>query len=558
MQDFTSRYDADSRVERQSWGSFVDDTSDRHMASKHANEHRFTSVEVIWNSNQERETERRGRANKAWESTTRKWEDARGRRPPEKRVKVKTTPKRSWGGFGDALTAWPAADIFTDDAIGRWAVPTCSELGSERIRLIKVKPGLQGTLVECEMKVCSIHNAGEYTAVSYAWGRLVARHPIIVDQQPHLVTNNQWHFLRHAKHAGKHLSGWLWLDTLSIDQMNPQEKLVQVGILNTVFERAKRVVVWLGPAYENSDLAMEVLSSHSSKSPRKILPKLFVGQGWSAIHCLCERSYWRRLWVFQELKASKHAILMCGSEIVRIKRLMAFLFDLEAQRLEDKIGILRKSSAGRMLTLIKATLDTSLWSLLKTTSHLQCSDAHDKVYAIINVASSGHETIVADYAISLPTLMNTILRNLHLASPPKSLKQVASQCKLLEQYFGVECNSIFSVAPSRATPRLQRYEDPLTEFATAHYWDFKLEMLLSQWCEYYGHARISRLLTPTRDSKLKKHYAELPKPGRERRQKSDYRCMSYGRRAWNRAFTPSTMSHRGGSRSDTRLLDVIR
>lgn len=107
----------------------------------------------------------------------------------------------------DSDWTWPAADTFTDGSIARRTVQTCSELGSQRIRLIKIRPGRANHMIECETKVCFLSEAGHYNALSYAWGSPVRRCQIVVDEQPRLVTVNLWRFLQQARNLANRFSG---------------------------------------------------------------------------------------------------------------------------------------------------------------------------------------------------------------------------------------------------------------------------------------------------------------------------------------------------------------
>jgi hypothetical protein len=69
-----------------------------------------------------------------------------------------------------SFAQYPATDAFSDGSIARGPAVTCSELGSERIRLVKIFPGPPGSTIECEAITCFLDQAPSYTAVSYTWG----------------------------------------------------------------------------------------------------------------------------------------------------------------------------------------------------------------------------------------------------------------------------------------------------------------------------------------------------------------------------------------------------
>lgn len=90
-------------------------------------------------------------------------------------------------------------------------------------------------------------------------------------------------------------------------------------------------------------------------------------------------------------------------------------------RLTNELRILQQSPAARTIKLIQTTgmsytvmkteqkpLDTSLWTLLQATADLQCADPRDRVYALLSVATEGHEHIEPDYEQDLGDLIHSV------------------------------------------------------------------------------------------------------------------------------------------------------
>ena len=406
-----------------------------------------------------------------------------------------------------SFTEYPAIDTFHDESIASWPVITCSELGSERIRLVKITPGPPGSTIECEVRVCFLDQAPTYTAVSYTWGSPLGFRDVLIHGQPHSVPKNLWRFLDQARRlsGSDRFSGWLWIDALSIDQSDPHEKLYQVEIISSIFRNATHMIVWLGPSYANSDHALAIVYPCSTEGLRMDV-RILAGPDWSALHSLCERPYWRRLWVYQELKSARHAELMCGSRFVPLGTLRDYLLDPVAPRLADKSETLRESSAGNMLGLVKGIgfgLSQKLVpisSLLRATNHLHCVDPRDKAYAVLNIAQTEKQGIRADYTITVPTLLNKILRNepnvaigLGLTD---DLTRWGRECEELERLFGEPPNSMFvTTGPVRFDPHVR----PLVDLGVdCNPTNLKLLDSLSEWAEFYSHNRISQSLLQRR------------------------------------------------------------
>lgn len=396
---------------------------------------------------------------------------------------------------------WPAPDTFTDDSIARRTVLTCSTLGSQRIRLIMIRTGRSDDVIECDTKVCFLPEAGEYIAISYTWGCPVERCQIVVDKQPHLVTVNLWRFLWQARQLPELFSGWLWVDALSIEQSDPWEKLEQVKMITKIFGSARRAVVWLGPAYGNSDIAMWALAAQATmKLPQWRTPRnLWAYPVGTAILELCERPYWHRLWVYQELKASRPIVVLCGSRYIYFNSLERWLYNNKDERVKAKVQALQLSSAGKMSRLIRSSVPESLESALVATRYLLCTDPRDRVYAVLNFVNSGHEGIEADYTVSLIRLVNAVLRNMY-ASKERSLLAapfLGFDCLMLEETFGMSRGSICMTKDEPSTTS----HDLLEQFRAVergHCLNDQTNTILQDmlgWCKRHNHRAIARMVS---------------------------------------------------------------
>ena len=337
------------------------------------------------------------------------------------------------------------------------------ELPENHVRLVRISRGHMRGRVVCETGVFALPVSSGYTALSYAWGPPVAEHAIILNGREHLVAKNLWHFLatwwsfchRHApakRHGRDYFSApgplwktcyhWLWIDALSIDQNNMYERNHQVKIMSSIFGRADEVLVWLGLAETGPNMTsfnlnnmLEDMLELEDFEPEDGEPE--------ALQRICERMYWTRLWVFQELKFAKQISLMCGDEIVQFARLAEPLADTFPYGIDDEArpgvpGLMRHSAAARMVELCGQNTPTSLWILLQFTQHLNCYDPRDKVYALLSIAKSGADGIEADYTMSLPELMNRVLRNLYSTSQPPSAGDLAIRCSRLKAMMGLK------------------------------------------------------------------------------------------------------------------------
>jgi hypothetical protein len=75
------------------------------------------------------------------------------------------------------------------------------------------------------------------------------------------------------------------------------------------------VISWLGPAHDNSEHAIDAIRSYSNEFAlnHTILTPTELSE---AICSFCERPYWKRLWVFQELRHARRIMLICGEHAI--------------------------------------------------------------------------------------------------------------------------------------------------------------------------------------------------------------------------------------------------
>ena len=354
-------------------------------------------------------------------------------------------------------------------------LPPEARLEPGYIRYVRILPHSANgpdTTLRCATRICLSSNIVSYDAVSYTWGNPLACRPIIVDGHPRLIADNLYQFLQQAKNVPGRLDSWLWIYALCIDQTNAAERMHQVGLMAEIFGRAAQVVVWLGPRHSDSDIAMQALSTNCKQSWDRLRPSTF------AVWNLCARPYWMRLWVFQELKHARSIVLMCGDMFLAWEA-----FEMYWVAVAETDGHWQRMLAARMVILRASAVETSLWELLEKTRDLNCADPRDKVYALLSVASEGHEGIEADYraSVTLESLAHRILCNKHATEPPASLETVVRQCQFLNDVLGwTRYGGIWSYGEGfQSEPDVLKGSD--------------LDIFWHDWATFHGHRAVARL-----------------------------------------------------------------
>jgi hypothetical protein len=201
-----------------------------------------------------------------------------------------------------------------------------------------------------QLQHVSLDEDPQYQALSYIWGDQNVREYIFFDGLTLSVTTNLVSALRHLRDSTKPLV--LWADAMCINENHMEERNHQVQIMASIYKKASRVIGWLGVAAEDSDIAIKLVSKMAEEIKKEkesfiveedTTPSLRTeisavedmrskrGKFWlealwesylrgswdtlDALAALMERSYWRRLWILQEMVLADDLIFMCGPRI---------------------------------------------------------------------------------------------------------------------------------------------------------------------------------------------------------------------------------------------------
>jgi hypothetical protein len=110
------------------------------------------------------------------------------------------------------------------------------------LRLLEQSPTCEALI--CELKVFSLDESPQYTALSYCWGSEKASEDGFINRQIISVRPNlhSYLILRYIEQE----YGWIFIDALCINQDDKTERQQQVLLMGDVYRTATRVVGWLG------------------------------------------------------------------------------------------------------------------------------------------------------------------------------------------------------------------------------------------------------------------------------------------------------------------------
>ncbi|KAF2676978.1 HET-domain-containing protein [Lentithecium fluviatile CBS 122367] len=285
-------------------------------------------------------------------------------------------------------------------------------LSNREIRLFDLFPQSDNGEIRGVFHHVTLSSWASYTALSYTWGDPTDVRQITVDGKIVDVRKNLWEFL-HQQSSLISQPKRFWIDALCIDQSNVHERNHQVNLMKDIYVGADEVYVWLGAKSGNSGIAMDYIER---KAARGLKPKgpgfqrIWTREEGRALRDLCERPYWRRMWVIQEIVHAKKIAVWCGPQ--------SFTWDfveslyLKLKGLQDThwfphhefaIQVLQSSAAvmvwQRAHCRHPETPIPSLRTLIEVFRHWQCAEIRDKVFALVSMASPD-TTILPDYAQS--------------------------------------------------------------------------------------------------------------------------------------------------------------
>jgi hypothetical protein len=331
-------------------------------------------------------------------------------------------------------------------------------LKERQFRLITIaKSKHLSNVISCRMETFDVATAPAYKALSYVWGDIhVTGHVELNGRQVETTTN-----LLSALTQLLELNdiGYLWIDAICIDQTDDFEKSKQVQMMGDVYSNAMEVLIWLGPASEDSDLGVELLDqwfrvgmyylslqkrakdiisastdqereekyAEYERSPdSRNLVQLALQHlkdpysitSWTALANIFERPYWQRVWVIQELSLGRKAKLVCGRTTGNFSSFMPMMnLVLEANKrniwadyglknqdtLRRFLGAVSRGVLPSLLTTggVTSTMGNDLSRLVQMTLPTLATNPRDKVYALLAFLPPERTSIIVDYSKSV-------------------------------------------------------------------------------------------------------------------------------------------------------------
>lgn len=330
-----------------------------------------------------------------------------------------------------------------------------------QIRLFRLAKACQegdirGSFVYCDVKSCP-----KYTALSYAWGEPAKTRKITIETKHDFeIGENLWWFLYHRSLTIKS-PRLFWIDAICIDQSNVSERNHQVSLMKQIYSMASNVYIWLGPESENSRLAMGFLANEGARPLKRQVDDdrlIWDREEGEAIRDLCERPYWSRIWIIQEIIHANRLTVWCGPQ-----RLDWPVFDRLYLTLKNLLEANRIAQHDFATDVLQSPAFVMVWqrahwrhpetptprlqTLIEIFQGWKCMDLRDKVYALVSMADE-KTAVQPDYSRSSREIYRDVLR--------RGVGCDTRFCNLLARVLGIPAEGIRPSGPHVArfpTPR---------------------------------------------------------------------------------------------------------
>ncbi|KAF4970276.1 hypothetical protein FSARC_2654 [Fusarium sarcochroum] len=323
-------------------------------------------------------------------------------------------------------------------------------LGPTNIRLLHLLPATDiNDPIESRIEVVSLEENPAYEALSYCWGENNQLREIKCNQQEFQVTENLFSALQHLRN--EHSERTLWIDAICINQKDLEERQSQVLLMEDIYTKSERVVVWLGPdpASDGVNHFFELIQSNPNRGRIQLTSKRLVLQinladgdlisqsahvssskvpaeqdyvipkeAQKGAVALLKRPWWTRVWTVQELILAPTAIFMCGNltaSSLDVRYTWAKILEKAFKHGnnafetgdDDDLDDLRELmfdpdgsvSIAKLRLLTRSPMINELGSLLRLHRWLKAKDPRDKVYGSLGIAASTYG-IKPDYTVS--------------------------------------------------------------------------------------------------------------------------------------------------------------
>jgi hypothetical protein len=156
----------------------------------------------------------------------------------------------------------------------------------------------------------------------YTWGDPSQSRSVIINGCKLEVNSNAFDILQDRATFLK--TRKIWIDSICINQVDKEEKSIQIPLMREIYSRESRVLVWLG-SQPDSRIAMGFISNLNRRlrfgglhgpELKTILEIGSKSPKWPALFSLLNYQYWTRSWIIQEIAVAELVHIFYGDSIL--------------------------------------------------------------------------------------------------------------------------------------------------------------------------------------------------------------------------------------------------
>lgn len=244
-----------------------------------------------------------------------------------------------------------------------------------------------------------------YDALSYRWEGGDSQ-TVSVNGADLKVTDNLYAALRSLRREAHPLPRVLWVDSICINQASGPERAEQVPLMGKIYSQAHAVRIWLGEEGPGVEEALKLVRDCGASTPEEVVSRVLGDEdGASGLVDLLHRSYWGRMWMFQEVVLASNAIVHCGRHeapwnyfkwLHEVTSQRSFWEEFEVEH--TWVNDLRRALFRISLFSIPREAAQDINAVSIPTRRLQATDPRDKIYGLMGVCQELAKTVKVDYA----------------------------------------------------------------------------------------------------------------------------------------------------------------
>ncbi|KAH8594817.1 heterokaryon incompatibility protein-domain-containing protein [Bisporella sp. PMI_857] len=321
--------------------------------------------------------------------------------------------------------------------------------------------------IECTFFTADLASSPSYEALSYEWGPAnppKGSFPVLLNGVPREIQENLWWALFHLRTTKPRA---LWIDALCINQDDVEERNYQVGLMEQIYRKAWKTLIWLGREHE--DLGADFSSDRETFTYLGKLGELHqAGAGklvtleWvmeerslNGVAALLGRSYWHRVWIIQEILLSSEKSLHIGPLVLSWDTLINVCEIL--QKISWWCSPMRYVAGTVICCNLKVYRETGMHWLLEYTD-AECQDSRDRIFGIRSMMRNCcQDALPVDYSLSAQEIFMRLLKHEMQMHEMNQIQHNYANALALWRSFGITVPSTTQWATRQVILRKIRY-----------------------------------------------------------------------------------------------------